>query len=243
MRPALLRGGFFAVRISELAEAPVLSAGGVPLGTVGEALFHPEEARVVGLSVRPPRVAGVVSRTDRYIPLAQCRMQGGAVVYEGARLPSIEKSERQVGVSWDDTVQWRGMPVTGASGDLIGSVTDAVFDWSTGAVESLKISSGILGDVSVGTLTAAADAVAGFRDGAVRLNCDYKDLPASGGMARAAAASAVVVKDAGAKAAKRAYDAGMTAAIEVGRSFKRGAGKRMVDAVKKAVSEAMQEDE
>ncbi|MBC7265518.1 MAG: PRC-barrel domain-containing protein [Coriobacteriia bacterium] len=231
------------MRTSELAGAPVLSADGSELGTVGEVLFHPTEARVVGLSVRPPRLGGVVSRAERYIEIDQSRVEGGAVVYAAKKLPSVEKSERRIGVPWDETVQWRGMPVAAASGDVIGSVADVVFDWSTGAVQSLEISSGVLGDVSVGKLSAGADVVAGFSGGAVRLTCEYKDLPASGGVAKAAAAGAVLAKETGSKVAKRAYDTGMSAAIAVGRSFKSGTGRRMLDAVKKAVSDAMREDE
>jgi sporulation protein YlmC with PRC-barrel domain len=230
------------MRLSELAEAPVLSVDGTDLGTVGEVLFHPQGARVVGLSVRPRRAAGVLPRADRYVPLAQCRIERTVVVIDGRKLPSVEKSERQLGLSWDETVQWRGMPVAAVSGDAIGSVADVVFDWRTGAVETLEISSGVLADVSIGKLSAPASAIGGFRDGAVRLTCEYKDLSASGGVAKVAAAGAAVAKDKGSKVAKQAYDAGMSAAISIGRSLKHGRGKQVLDAVRKAVSDVTRED-
>lgn len=230
------------MRLSDIVERTVLSADGRELGAVGEVLFHPHAAQVVGLSVRPPRAAGLVPRAERFVPIAQCRVERGAIVFEGRKLPSVEKSERQLGLVWDETVQWRGMPVATASGEVVGSVADAVFDWTTGAVETLEISSGVLADVSIGKLSAPASAISGFRDGAVRLACEYTDLRASGGVAKVAAAGAAVAKDAGSKAAKRAYDAGMSAAISVGRSFKSGTGRRMIDAVKKAVSDATRED-
>lgn len=231
------------MRASSLAEAPLVGADGRHLGTIAEVLFHPVEPRVVGFSVRLPRLAGVVQRQDRYVPLAMCRPGSGAVAYSGRRLPGLASSERSIGCSWAETVQWRGMPVAAASGSVVGTVSDFVFEWSTGALESIQISTGLLGDAAVGKLSAPASAVSGYHDGAVRLICEYSDLRADGGVAKAAAAGVTVLKEKGAVAAKRAYDAGMSAAVGVARSMKQGKGRRMLDAVKKAVSEAMREDE
>lgn len=231
------------MRASSLADVPLVGADGRHLGTIAEVLFHPAEPRVVGFSVRLPRIGGVIQRQERYVPLAMCRPGSGTVAFAGRRLPSLASSERAIGWSWEETVQWRGMPVAGASGSVFGSVSDVVFEWSTGAVESIQISTGVLGDAAVGKLTAPAAVVTGYRDGAVRLDCEYADLRAEGGAAKAAAAGVTVLKEKGAVAAKRAYDAGMSAAVSVARSMKHGKGRRMLDAVKKAVSEAMREDE
>lgn len=231
------------MRTSTLADAPLTTEDGKHLGTIAEVLFDPAEPRVVGFSVRLPRLGGAVPRKDRYVPLSLCRPGPGSVVLAARRLPSLESSERAIGCTWDETVQWRGMPVAGASGDVVGSVSDVVFEWGTGAVESVQISTGILGDAAVGKLTAPAAVVTGYRDGAVRLSCQYSDLRAEGGAAKAAAAGVTVLKEKGAVVAKRAYDAGMSAAVSVARSMKHGKGRRMLDAVKKAVSEAMREDE
>lgn len=228
---------------SSLADVPLVGADGRRLGAIAEVLFHPAEPRVVGFSVRLPRLAGVIQRQERYAPLSLCQPGSGSVVFAGRRLSSLASSERATGFSWDETVQWRGMPVAGASGDVVGSVSDVVFEWGTGAVESVQISTGLLGDAAVGKLTAPAAVVTGYRDGAVRLSCEHSDLRAQGGAAKAAAAGVTVLKEKGAVAAKRAYDAGMSAAVGVARSMKHGKGRRMLDAVKKAVSEAMREDE
>lgn len=228
---------------SSLADMPLVSQDDERLGTISEVLFHPLEPRVVGFSVCPPRLAGVVQRQERYVPLAMCEPGSGSVTAAARRLPNAASSERAIGCSWDETVQWRGMPVAVASGGVVGSVSDVSFAWSTGAVESIQISTGVLGDAAVGKLSAPASAVIGYRDGAVRLACEYSDLQAEGGAAKAAAAGVTALKEKGAVAAKRAYDAGMSAAVGVARSMKHGKGRRMLDAVKKAVSEAMREDE
>ncbi|MCX8007341.1 MAG: PRC-barrel domain-containing protein [Coriobacteriia bacterium] len=230
------------MKTSAIRDVPVRSAGGSELGRVSEVLFHPSEPVAVGLSVQPPRVAGVVARAERYLPREACKIAEDAVVVEAERLPSRAASERAVGLAWDDTVQWRGMPVAAASGETIGSVADVEVDWATGSVIGVEVSTGIVGDVAVGRLSATAAQVVGFSEGAVRLCCEYAELAPSGGAAKAAAAGAAVLKDVGSAAAKRAYDAGMSAAKAVGRSMRSGAGNKVLRALKKAASELTRED-
>lgn len=216
-------------RMTSLDGADVLSASGSPLGTVLGVLFHPREPRVVGLAVARPRMAGVVARPPVYVALSAIELEERGAVLETKRLPTSAGGARAIGASWDDTVLWEGMPVRSVDGDAVGAVGDVTFDGGTGAVRSLRVSTGILGDLAVGRLDVPGDLVEGFDGEAVVVSAGYAELQASGGAAKAAAKTASAAKVTGARVAKQAYDTGMSAAVAVGKWFKSGTGRRMLD--------------
>lgn len=230
-------------RMSGIIGRQVVSSKGQVLGTVTEVLFAPAEPVAIGLTVQRPRIAGVVAVAPRYVPLASVALREGRVELAAPALPSQAKTEKAIGATWDETVQWRGMPVVAPSGKVVGTIFDVEFERPGGAVTGLGVSSGVLGDVAVGRPLVPGDVVIGFSDGAVRLAAEYDELEVSGGAAKVAAAGVATVKEHGSKAAKGAYDAGMTAAIAVGRSFKGGRAKRAVDGLRKIVSDITKDED
>ncbi|MHB1340603.1 MAG: PRC-barrel domain-containing protein [Coriobacteriia bacterium] len=229
-------------RMSGIIGREVVSSKGQTLGTVAEVLFAPADPVAIGLTVQRPRVGGIVAVASRYVPLSSVTLRDGRVELECAALPSQAKTEKAIGVTWDETVQWRGMPVVAPSGKIVGTIFDVEFERPSGRVTGLGVTSGML-DAAVGRPLVLGDVVLGFSDGAVRLSVEYDELEVSGGAARAAAAGVATVKEHGSKAAKGAYDAGMTAAIAVGRSFKHGRGKRAVDGLRKMVSDITKDED
>lgn len=226
-------------RMSALEGVIIAGSRGKPLGRVVDVLFHPSEPRAIGIVVDRPRTAGVVARPPVYVPLGMLeRAEEGFVLAQGATaLPSAKAGERALGYTWDETVHWAGMPVRSAEGDLVGAVDDVTFAYGDGRVSLLRVSTGILGDIAVGRLEVPGDLVEGFDGETVVVSAGYSELEASGGAAKAAAKGATVAKETGARVAKQAYDAGMSAAIAVGKSFKSGTGRRMLDKLKELTRE------
>ncbi len=216
-------------RMTVLDGAEVRSASGAHLGTVSGVLFHPVEPRVVGLAVLRPRLMVVVARPPVYIALSSVTFEERSVVLGAKKLPSSAEGAKTIGASWDDTVLWEKMPVLSTGGTAVGAVGDATFDAATGALRTLNVSTGIMGDLAVGRLDIPGELVERFDGNAVLVRPDYADLHPTGGAAKAAAKTTSAAKEAGARVAKQAYDTGMSAAIAVGKSFKSGTGRRMLD--------------
>ncbi len=220
--------------ISELRGVEVRSPTRAVLGRVTGVLFHPSEPRVVGLEVTPPRLAGVVARRVRYVPLSSVAVREGALATGERSLPSNAAGQRVLGYSWDDTVHWRGMPVRDSDGAAAGVVADATFDIQ-GVLDSLRVSTGIAGDVAVGKLTVPATDVEGFDGAAVVITARSRDLASDGGVAKAAAKATAVAKERGGVAAQAASDATVRAAGAIGRSIHGGKARRVLDGVRNAM--------
>lgn len=221
-------------RITELAGRPVLGAKGKRKGKVIDVLFHPTEARAIGYVVKPRNVLYLLERRPRYVAFEAMSHDGeGNALLPGGRMPSARAGEKATGVSWRESSYWRGMPVRAEDGDRIGVVQDATVSLKTGAVRALRVSTGVVGDVAVGRLEVPAEFIVGPRGDAVVLRAGYDQLEASGGLAAASAKGAAAARVHGERAAKKAYDASLTAAVKVGRSFKQGTGRKMMDTLKK----------
>ncbi len=219
-------------RMSSLVGVDVVGSSDNRLGSVAGVLFHPRDPQVVGLVVTRPRLAAVVALPPVYVPLSAFEFRKTHVRLATKGLPTNARGEKQLGVSWDDTVLWDTMPVRSSSGEGVGAISDVSFDSSTGAVQTLRVSTGVLGDIAVGRLDVPGELAEGFDGDAVVIGAGYADLATSGGAAKAAAKTASAAKDAGGRVAKQAYDTGMSAAIAVGKSFKSGTGRRMLDKFK-----------
>lgn len=220
--------------LSELRGVEVRSPKRAVLGRVTGVLFHPSEPRAVGLEVTPLRVAGLMRRRPRYVPLSSVEVREGALAIEERSLPSRATGQRALGYSWDDTVHWRGMPVRDSDGTAAGVVADAVFDLR-GVLDSLRISTGIAGDVTVGKLTVPGTDVEGFDGAAVVIAARSRDLESDGGAAKAAAKVAAVAKERGGATAKAVSDATVRAAGAIGRSIHGGKARRVLDGLRNAM--------
>lgn len=220
-------------RISSITDRNVFAADGKPLGVVSAVLFDAGEPRVVGIEVRPRPIAYVVPRRPRYVPIGDVALVGeSAVRLPGKRLPSDDAGEKAIGRSWHDTVIWRGMPVVSAEGEPVGAVHDVAYSAETLRVTRLIVSTGMFGDAALGRLEVGGEFVRGFDGDRVIVLPGYRDIRATGGVAKAAATGVAAVKVRGERVATEAVKAGAAAAAAVGRSFKHGAGRRAIDRLK-----------
>ena len=225
-------------RAHDITGRRVFGAGDRPLGRVSAVLFHPSESRVVGIEVQPAALFYVFSRRPRFVRLEDVEIVGtDAVRLTISRLPSDVTGERALGYSWQDTVVWRGMPVRSSEGDAVGAVHDAVFASGDGSVTKLVISTGAMGDATLGRLEVSGDLVRGFDGEFVTVLPGYNEIRATGGAAKTAAAGAAMAKVQGERLASSALKAGATAAAAVGRSFRSGAGRKALDAMKSWMGE------
>lgn len=181
------------VLVSGIERHGLETADGVALGTITNVLFHPSEARVIGFAVRPPNALTVVERPGTYLPLSALVFGPDRAHCTLSKLPTGARADKELGYDPDQTVIWTGMSVAVASGAIVGTVSDVVFDETTGAVERLDVGSGVMADVAHGRYLVPGAAVEGYRDGAIRVTADIAQLDGSGGFARTAAAGAVAV--------------------------------------------------
>lgn len=219
-------------RVGAWEGAPVVGIDDAALGTVSAVLFHLSEPRVVGLQVTPPAIGGLVARQMRYVVLGLVTPETAALRLSLKSLPTDTAGERIMQSSWEDTVVWHRMPVHSADGTLIGVAADITFDAASGAVTSLTISTGAVGDVAVGRFEVAGDDVRGFDGESVVVLPAYADLVATGGAARQVAAGVASAKHHGGRAAIKGLRAAGFAAGRVGRSFESGYGKKALDKLK-----------
>jgi sporulation protein YlmC with PRC-barrel domain len=180
------------VSVSGIEGLPLTGAGGAVLGTVTNVLFHPSEPRVVGVAVRPPNALAVVARPGTYLPLSALTFDEAGARADLVKLPFGGEAATGLGYDPDVTVIWTGMAAKGPRGTQVGFIRDVVFDESSGAVERLAVAGGAIADATCGLYLVPSTEVEGYRDGAVHVTADIADLDDTGGLAKKAAASAVV---------------------------------------------------
>jgi len=225
--------------VSKLIGSPVLNVKNKRLGRVDDVLFALDEPRAVGYAISPRRLLYLFERKVRYVPWdALVFDDDGDATLPAGSIPSLKASERALGTSWEETVQWRGMPVRTVDDVFLGVVSDVRIASTSGRVREMRVSTGIVGDLAVGRLEVGADFIEGFDGAVVRVLPGYDDLDATGGLAAASAKGVAAVKVHGGRAADKAYDTGVSAAIAVGRSFKDGKGRKMVDKFKKLMDDS-----
>jgi sporulation protein YlmC with PRC-barrel domain len=180
------------VSTSAIEGLALTGAGDEVLGTVTNVLFHPADARAIGVAVRPPNAMTVIERPGTYLPLSDLTFDpGGARTGLGKLLSGAKAVAAALGYDPDTTVIWTGMPVADAAGTVIGSVSDVEFDELTGAVGSVHVGGGAIADLAHGRYLVPGEAVEGYRDGAVRITAEVPGLDGSGGLAKTAAGAAV----------------------------------------------------
>jgi len=209
------------MRASEVEGRPLEGPDGAALGTVKKLLLEPSGAPVVvGASVRPPAALAVVERPETYVPLSALTVSGGVVSSGLAKLPKVRASAAALGHDPDATVIWSGMPLAGPSGATFGIVRDFDFDPETGAVGEVLAHESVTANAAYGFLSVPADAVLGYADGAVRIAIEAPQLEASGGLAKAAAATVVGAAESVSAAGDVVSDAVVKAGGAAGRAIK-----------------------
>ena len=182
------------------------------LGRVVDVLFHPEEPRVVGYVLERPDLLMMIRRGDRYAALDCARLVEDYVVVEGKAAWGGAAAKR-LGITWERTVVWLGMPVRTASGKELGKVRDATFAEGDGRLGSIGLTAGVTADVALGKREFSAKLVRGFEGDAVVVSDDVLKVETGGGAAAAAGKGAAQVKVGAEQAAATAGKAAKVAAV------------------------------
>jgi uncharacterized protein YrrD len=196
------------------------------IGKVSRFVFHPSERRCIGFLVKRPDAALMFHRKDLFVALGGYDIEEGEIVVHDDSEATERGAIKALGVNWDATVIWVGMPVMTKSGDFLGFVDVVTFDSETGLVESLTAENGTANTAILGKRVIPGKYVKGFKRGigmalvsadsyngedpssssergAILVADEAADLSADGGVAAAAGKATAVVADKAKKQVRR----------------------------------------
>lgn len=221
---------------SEVEGAKMYEPDGALAGTLVNLLLHPSgEPVVVGAAVRPPNALVVVGRPETYIPLAVLRFERGRVWVTTGKLPKANASAEKLGYDPRLTVIWSGMWIDGPSGAPVGVLKDFEFDPETGAVLGLVASERASATAAYGNLRIARETIVGYREGAVHVTLEAPDIDASGGLAKAAAATVVGATESVSAVGEVVEDAVVRAGGAAGKAIKAVKESQLADKAARSV--------
>lgn len=205
--------------MKQLYRADVFSAKGRRVGRVGDVLVRQESKTVVGYVVERPRLLMLWDLKDRFLAFDRAKIQpdGSVTILKGPGQWDAA-AENRLGIDWEQTVIWLGMPVRTVSGRPLGVIRDAAFDESSGAIGAVGLTAGVTADLAVGVRDVQASLVRGYTDGAIVVEDSAAAIQTDGGAAAVAGRGAAVAKQVASGAAQTASAYGKAAAKAVGRS-------------------------
>ena len=193
------------------------------IGRLVDVLFHPSELRVVGFAIELPDILMMVRRDDRFVALDRTHIDDDGVNVEGKAAWGGAAAKR-LGIDWERTVVWLGMPVRTESGASLGTVRDVMFDERDGHLKSISLSEGVTADAALGTRDFSASLVRGFEVDAVVVSDEARAVRTDGGAAAAAGKGAARAK-VGAEQAAVAASKAAKVATAYGKSALKEASK------------------
>lgn len=225
--------------ILEVSRYAVYSAKGRHIGRVADVLFGPNSTSVVGFVVARPRLFFLFDLRDRYVALDRVSFADGQLEIATTGDAWDSAAAKRLGLSWDDTVIWVGMPVKTPSGLRLGSVRDGLFDPATGRLGKIGLTGGLTADVAVGVRDVSGDLVEGFDGEFVVVSEKVAAIETSGGAAAVAGKGAAIGAKAVGEAAKTAALYGKAAAKAASRSETGKKAMGWLKSVKDTVVDAM----
>lgn len=202
-----------ALSLREVTRYSVVTPKGKRIGRVVDAIFHPERSQVVGYLVARPRILFVWDRKDRHLALDSVDFgEKHELVVTAGRNSWDGVAAKRLGIDWDASVLWVGMPVRTEAGKFLGSVRDGLFDPETGELEALGLSGGVTADLAVGVRDLPASSVVGFNGESVVVREEAAEIELDGGAAAEAGRQAAVAKKVAGDAAATAVAYGKSAA-------------------------------
>lgn len=195
------------------------------LGKIHFPVFEPRGRRVVGFMVSLPDVAGMIKQPDRFVARDALHIYEGALSVVDEKANFDKAAAKRLGIDLDACVIWTGMDVRTESGEALGYCSDAVFDFKTGAVETLSLTRGATASALLGDVEMPVEMLKGYAQGAMVVSDAAATLDVSGGAAAKAAEVSVKV---GAKVKQGAQvldDKGSVAVEKGSRALGRQLGK------------------
>ena len=181
------------------------------IGKVVDVVFDAETRAAVGYLVARPDFLLVFHRKDVLLAFDRATVLADKIHVDGSQAWGPAAANR-LGLKWDETVVWRGMPVRTKAGKSLGFVRDAVIDEHDGSLNGRGRTSGIAADMAVGTVDMPARLVKGWNGSAIIVEEEAKRLEADGGAAAVAGRATAVVQDRAGKAGAAAVQGAKTAA-------------------------------
>ncbi len=183
-----------AISFDDLYRSRVYTTKGKPVGRVVNVLFAFDEPKVVGFVVERPRLLFLYDRKDRMLARGLTSLDHGDILVRDDRQAWDKRAAQLLDLNWDTTVIWTGMPVRTEAGAKLGSVKNGRFDYATGALHAIEITSGAVADAAVGTRSIEAANVRGYRDGWIFVADEVAERDTTGGAAAVAGKGAAVAK-------------------------------------------------
>ncbi len=191
------------------------------LGRIKYAVFHPEEARLVGYVVKRPDVLLMFQRSDKFLAFDSFRVLDGRVVAYSDADAWDEAACKRLGFSFEDCFIWEGMSLRTESGQELGRINEVVYDEQTGSALSFVVTQGASWLVGKGQVPV--NLLQRFKDGYFVLSDTAADIELEGGLAAKAgervALTAAELANTG-KAVGKAAEAGAKKAGNALSSFK-----------------------
>ena len=233
-------------KVSEMTGATVTGRNAKKVGMVVQVLFHPSEPRIVGFEVRRPDLLFLFRRKTRFAPwpASSSVVTDGSIPAEHDRLLTPAQASKRLGFDYEDTVIWRGMPVTDSSGRTVGTVRDVGVGRSSGVLRSLYVSGGTASDAAVGSTKLDAEFVRGFDGTAVQVSSKgFDESRTTGGAAKIAGTGAAYAQVRGEQIVDAVGEAARNAGVNVdARKAGRGVG-RFYGKVRRAADKAIDDYE
>lgn len=190
------------------------------MGRVHAVVFHPTEARCVGLLVKRPDLALMFRRSDIFVAFNGFTEEGNALLLKEDANATDKGACKALAIDLDACVIWLGLAVMCQDGTDLGTVGDVVFDDRTGMVDHLVVSQGATANALLGTRKVPGSMVRGFKRGmgtqlylsdddderalgAILVDDAVKGLDAQGGVAASAGEATAVIGDAAKKGYRR----------------------------------------
>lgn len=195
------------------------------LGKIHFPVFDPEGRRLIGFMVRLPDVAGMIKQPDRFVAFDALNLAEGGLVFEDVKGATDDAAAKRLGLSLDECLIWTGMDVVTTSGKGMGYCADVACHPKTGAVQSLSVTVSSAASTLLGNVEVPVSCLVGYRDGAMIVTDDARELEYSGGAAAKAAEVSVKAKAQVEKGAKVLDEKGSRAVDKGSRALGKQLGR------------------
>jgi uncharacterized protein YrrD len=151
------------------------------IGKIRYAVFHPDEARLVGYVVRRPDFLLMFRRSDRFLAFDSFRIVDGRLVAYKDADAWDEAACKRLGFSFDECFVWEGMPLRTESGQELGRIDQITYDEQTGQAISFTVVQGASWLVGKGQMPVSY--LLRFTEGSFVLSDEAAAMELEGGLA------------------------------------------------------------
>lgn len=201
----------------EVRGTKVRKHNGKKAGTVREVLFAPATQQVVGYIVGRGDLLLMIKRKDRFLAFdrAEIAPQTGFLVAQEGKGVWDGSALKRLGISFDDTVVWRGMPVRTEDGRDLGRVADLAINDSDGRLLGVRLSDGAMATALLGRKDISSDLIVSCGRKGILVKNSAVAVEASGGVVDTAATATVIASDRITRGAKTATNVATKGAAEI----------------------------